>query len=293
MSKIITFQELIFTMQKFWSNQGCAILQPIDTEVGAGTLNRHTFLRVLGPEPWSAAYVQPSRRPTDGRYGKNPNRLQHYYQLQVILKPVPREPQEVYLNSLRSIDLNLIENDIRFIEDDWEHPCIGASGLGWEIWAQGMEITQFTYFQQCGGHELNEISCEITYGLERLAMCIQNVDNIYDIIWTTLPSGKKITYGDIHKQEEYEWSKYNFFYANTEMCHIHFQNHYNQALELLEHELVYPAYECALKCSHIFNILDARMEIKQIDRPIFVGKIRALTKKCAALYLKLIQKPIC
>ncbi len=287
MLNMLTFQELIFALQKFWSTQGCIIVQPIDVEVGAGTLNRHTFLHVLSKDAWNAAYVQPTRRPTDGRFGKNPNRLQHYYQFQVILKPIPANPQEKYLDSLKSIGLDLIDNDIRFVEDDWEHPCIGASGLGWEIWAQGMEITQFTYFQQCGGFELSQIPCEITYGLERLAMCIQNVDNIYDIIWTILPSGQKITYGDIHKQEENEWSYYNFLYADTDMCFAHFQNYHDQALKLLRHGLTYPAYEYALKCSHLFNVLDARLAIKPTNRPIFISKIRALTKQCAIQYLKI------
>lgn len=286
MSKAQTFQEVILRLQQFWSDHGCIIVQPTDLEVGAGTLNKHTFLRVLGPEPWNVAYVEPSRRPTDGRYGENPNRLQHYYQFQVILKPAPHHPQEQYLDSLRTIGLDPIENDVRFVEDDWEHPGLGAAGLGWEVWAQGMEITQFTYFQQCGGIELDPVACELTYGLERLAMYLQNVDNVYDLIWAILPSGQKITYGDVHQQDEKEWSHHNFRYADTDMCSRHFKDYQAQALALLDQKLVLPAYDYALKCSHLFNILDARGVVKATDRPWFISQIRDLAKRCAEGYLE-------
>ncbi|MEI6790129.1 MAG: glycine--tRNA ligase subunit alpha [Myxococcaceae bacterium] len=286
MSKAVTFQEIILRLQKFWSDQGCIITQPTDIEVGAGTLNKNTFLRVLGPEPWNVAYVESCRRPTDGRYGENPNRLQHYYQFQVILKPTPNNPQELYLESLKSIDLDLIQNDIRFVEDDWEHPGLGAAGLGWEVWAQGMEVTQFTYFQQCGGLELDSIACEITYGLERLAMCVQGVDNLYDLIWAFLPSGQPVTYGDMHKQDEFEWSHHNFNQVNIDMCTRHLQDYQAQAMALLEQKLVLPAYDYVLKCSHVFNLLDARGAIKATDRPGYIGKIRDLAKQCASSYLE-------
>ncbi|MES2504865.1 MAG: glycine--tRNA ligase subunit alpha [Myxococcota bacterium] len=281
-----TFQEIILRLQRFWADRGCIIVQPTDVEVGAGTLNKHTFLRVLGPEPWNVAYVEPSRRPTDGRYGENPNRLQHYYQFQVILKPAPNNPQEQYLDSLRAIELDPVENDIRFVEDDWEHPGLGAAGLGWEVWAQGMEVTQFTYFQQCGGLELDEVACELTYGLERLAMCIQGVDNVYDLVWAVLPSGQIVKYGDVHQQDEREWSHHNFSHADIEMYFRHFKDYQAQALSLLEQKLVLPAYDYTLKCSHAFNILDARGAVKATDRPEFIGKIRDLAKRCAEDYLE-------
>ncbi len=286
MSKAPTFQQVILRLQQFWSEKGCIIAQPTDVEVGAGTLNKHTFLRVLGPEPWNVAYVEPSRRPTDGRYGENPNRLQHYYQFQVVLKPAPSNPQEQYLDSLRAIGLDPIEHDVRFVEDDWEHPGLGAAGLGWEVWAQGMEVTQFTYFQQCGGIELDEVSCELTYGLERLAMCAQGVDNVYDLVWAVLPSGQRVTYGDIHKQDEREWSHHNFTYADIDMCSRHFKDYQAQALLLLKQKLVLPAYDYALKCSHLFNLLDARGAVKATDRPWYIGQIRDLAKQCAEGYLE-------
>ncbi|MBH1989077.1 MAG: glycine--tRNA ligase subunit alpha [Myxococcaceae bacterium] len=286
MSKAQTFQEVILRLQQFWSEQGCMIAQPTGVEVGAGTLNKHTFLRVLGPEPWNVAYVEPSRRPTDGRYGENPNRFQHYYQFQVILKPAPRNPQELYLNSLRAIGLDPIENDIRFVEDDWEHPGLGAAGLGWEVWAQGMEVTQFTYFQQCGGLELDEVSCELTYGLERLAMCVLEVDNAYDLTWATLANGQKVTYADVHQQDEREWSHHHFHEVDIEMCQRHLNDYEKQAQSLLDAKLALPAYDYALKCSHLFNLLDARGAIKAIDRPTFIGRVRNLTKRCAELYLE-------
>jgi glycyl-tRNA synthetase alpha chain len=286
MSKAQTFQDVILKLQQFWSDKGCIIAQPTDVEVGAGTLNKHTFLRVLGPEPWNVAYVEPCRRPTDGRYGENPNRLQHYYQFQVILKPAPSNPQELYLDSLRAIGLDPIENDVRFVEDDWEHPGLGAAGLGWEVWAQGMEVTQFTYFQQCGGIELDEVACELTYGLERLAMYLQNVESVYDLVWAILPSGQRITYGDVHKQDEREWSHHNFTYANVEMLLRHFKEYQTQAQALLAEKLVLPAYDYTLKCSHMFNLLDARGAVKATDRPAYIGQIRDLAKQCAESYLE-------
>lgn len=286
MSKAQTFQEVILRLQQYWSDNGCIIAQPTDVEVGAGTLNKHTFLRVLGPEPWNVAYVEPSRRPTDGRYGENPNRFQHYYQFQVILKPAPSNPQELYLESLKAIGLDAIENDIRFVEDDWEHPGLGAAGLGWEVWGQGMEITQFTYFQQCGGLELDEVACELTYGLERIAMCVQGVDNAYDLVWAVMPSGQKVTYADVHRQDEKEWSDHNFNQADIEMCARHLRDYEAQAKSLLEQKLVLPAYDYALKCSHLFNVLDARGAIKAVDRPAYIGRIRDLAKKCAERYLE-------
>ncbi|MBL4818912.1 MAG: glycine--tRNA ligase subunit alpha, partial [Deltaproteobacteria bacterium] len=284
MSKAQTFQEVILRLQQYWSDQGCIILQPVDIEVGAGTLNKHTALRVLGPEPWNAAYVEPSRRPTDGRYGENPNRLQHYYQFQVVLKPTPPSAQELYLSSLKAIGLDPIENDVRFVEDDWEHPGLGAAGLGWEVWAQGMEVTQFTYFQQCGGQELDEVTCELTYGLERLAMYLQDVDNVYDLIWTKLPSGQIITYGDIHLQDEREWSHHNFHHANTEICLQHFKDYQAEAMKMLEQKLPLPAYDYILRCSHLFNILEARGAIQATDRPLYIGKVRNMFKACADAY---------
>ena len=286
MSKVKTFQDVILRLQEYWSKQGCLIVQPTDVEVGAGTLNKHTFLRVLGPEPWSVAYVEPCRRPTDGRYGENPNRLQHYYQFQVILKPAPTDAQEQYLNSLRYLGIDPVEFDVRFVEDDWEHPGLGAWGLGWEVWAQGMEVTQFTYFQQCGGIELSTPSCELTYGLERLAMYIQNVDNVYDLVWAVLPSGQKVTYGDVHLQDEKEWSHHNFSEVNVDMCFKHFDDYREQALALLEKGFVLPAYDYALKCSHLFNLLDARGAVSVTERASYIGRIRDLAKRCAEGYLQ-------
>lgn len=285
MSKAKTFQEVILTLQNYWSKQGCIILQPAGIEVGAGTLNKHTFLRVLGEQPWSAAYVEPSRRPTDGRYGENPNRLQQFYQFQVVLKPIPVNVQEQYLDSLRALGIDPAAFDIRFVEDDWEHPGLGAAGLGWEVWAQGMEVTQFTYFQQCGGFDLKPQTCELTYGLERLAMYLQDVDNVYDLVWTTLPSGQKITYGDVHKQDEYQWSHFNFAEADVEMLHRHFVDYQEQAVKLLAKNFSIPAYEATLKCSHIFNVLDARGAVSVAERAAFIGRIRTLAKACAKNYL--------
>jgi glycyl-tRNA synthetase alpha chain len=265
-------------------------VQPTRTEVGAGTLNKHTFLRVLGPEPWNVAYVEPSSRPTDGRYGENPNRLQHYYQFQVLLKPSPKNVQELYLDSLRALGIDPASFDVRFVEDDWEHPALGAAGLGWEVWAQGMEVTQFTYFQQCGGLELPRVACELTYGLERLAMYLQNVENVYDLVWAELPSGQKISYGDVHKQDEFEWSHYNFKHADTGALFRYFDDCEREAKRLLvvadPHPLVLPAYEHTLKCSHTFNVLQARGVISQTERAAYIARIRDLARGCAETYLQ-------
>lgn len=286
MTKAATFQEVFLTLQNFWASKGCVIAQPTDVEVGAGTLNKHTFLRVLGPEPWNVAYVEPSRRPTDGRYGENPNRLQHYYQFQVVLKPAPSDVQELYLDSLRALGIDPVQFDVRFVEDDWEHPGLGAWGLGWEVWAQGMEVTQFTYFQQCGGVTLDVPAAELTYGLERLAMYIQNVENVYDLVWAVLPSGQKITYGDVHKQDEKEWSHHNFTFADIDMYTRHFNDYEKQAQTLLRENLVLPAYDYALKCSHLFNGLDARGAVSVSERAAYIARVRDLAKACAESYLQ-------
>jgi len=290
MKKYETFQELILKLQRFWISKGCLITEASGVEVGAGTLNKNTFLRVLGPEPWSVAYVEPSIRPTDGRYGKNPNRLQHFYQFQVILKPAPKNVQEQYLDSLRYLGIDPIKFDLRFIEDDWEHPGLGAWGLGWEIWAQGMEITQYTYFQQCGGLDLDVICCEITYGLERLAMCLQNVDRIYDLVWGILPSGQKIFYENIHKCDEFQWSHHNFHEVSINMLFKHFDDHEIQAKKLIKKDLILPAYDYVLKCNHEFNLLDARKAISATERASYVGKVRSLAKLCAIKHLKKREK---
>lgn len=282
-----TFQDMILRLERYWADYGCLIVQPCDVEVGAGTLNKHTFLRVLGDKPWMVAYVEPSRRPADGRYGENPNRMQHFYQYQVILKPIPNNAQELYLDSLRAIGFAPEKFDVRFLEDDWEHPALGSAGLGWEVWALGMEITQFTYFQQNAGMELTTPCCELTYGLERLAMYMQNVDNVFDLVWTVLPNGQKITYGDVHKRDEYEWSHHNFRVANIEMQTRHFEDYYTQAQDLLKENLPIPAYDYVLKCSHAFNILDARGAISVTERAQYIGRIRAMAKSCAARYLEL------
>ncbi len=277
----MTFQDLILKLQSFWAQRGCIIGQPYDIEVGAGTSNPHTFLRVLGPEPWNVAYVEPSRRPTDGRYGENPNRLQHYYQFQVILKPSPRDIQDIYLDSLKYIGINPLEHDIRFVEDDWESPTLGAWGLGWEVWLDGMEITQFTYFQQAGGIDLKPISGEITYGLERIAMYLQGVDNVYNLKWNDT-----VTYGDVHLQGEIEWSYYNFETADINSLFKMFEIYENESLRLIDKKLVLPAYDYCLKCSHTFNLLDARNAISVAERASLISRIRVLAKGCAELYLK-------
>ncbi len=268
------------TLDRFWGDRGCIIQQPYDVEKGAGTMNPATFLRVLGPEPWNVAYVEPSRRPTDGRYGENPNRLQHYYQYQVILKPSPDDVIEVYLDSLRAIGINPLEHDIRLVEDNWESPTLGAWGLGWEVWLDGMEITQFTYFQQCGGFDLKPVSAEITYGLERLALYLQGRDSVFDITWTG-----DITYRDVHFQGEVEHSRYNFEIADVELLHDLFEGYEREAQAVLEQQLVLPAYDYVLKCSHVFNLLDARGAISVTERTGYIARVRALARDCAKAYV--------
>ena len=278
----MTFQELILALHKYWTSKGCLMVQPYDTEVGAGTFNPATFLRVLGPEPWMAAYVEPSRRPTDGRYGENPNRLQHYYQYQVILKPSPQDVQDLYLDSLREIGLDPLKHDVRFVEDDWESPTLGAWGLGWEVWLDGMEITQFTYFQQVGGIDLRPVSAEITYGLERICMYLQQVDNVYDLVWT-----KGVKYGDVHHRGEVEFSKYNFEEADVEMHFKLFEMFEKECKRLNREGLVLPAYDYCLKCSHAFNMLDARGAVSVTERTGYIARVRNLARMCAENYLKL------
>jgi len=274
-----TFQEIILTLQNYWNNQGCAILQPVDLEVGAGTSHTATFLRAIGPEPWKAAYVQPSRRPKDGRYGENPNRLQHYYQFQVVLKPSPDNILDLYLGSLSALGLDLQQNDIRFVEDDWENPTLGAWGLGWEVWLNGMEITQFTYFQQVGGLDCKPVLGEITYGIERLAMYLQSCENVYDLNWTD-----HITYGDVYHQNEVEQSTYNFEYSDANWLFDQFQNYEAQAKRLIEIPLALPAYEMVLKAAHTFNLLDARGAISVTERATYIARIRNLSKAVAQAY---------
>ena len=273
------FQDIIMELNKFWAEKGCVVQQPYDMEVGAGTFHPATLLRALGPEPWKAAYVQPSRRPTDGRYGENPNRLQHYYQYQVVIKPSPLEIQEMYLDSLKRFGLNLLEHDIRFVEDDWESPTLGAWGLGWEVWLDGMEITQFTYFQQAGSLDLQPITVEITYGLERIAMYLQKVDSVYSIAWN-----KEITYGEIFHQAEIEFSAFNFEEANVDGLIHFFDTYETEALKLLDKGLILPAYDYCLKCSHTFNLLDARKAISVAERTRYIGRIRNIARKVAEQY---------
>ena len=275
------FQDVIAKLNDFWAKQGCVILQPYDIEVGAGTFHPATFLRALGPEPFFAAYPQPSRRPTDGRYGENPNRLQHYYQYQVIMKPSPDNIQEIYLESLKTLGIDPLEHDIRFVEDDWESPTLGAWGLGWEVWLDGMEITQFTYFQQIGGFECQPVSVEITYGLERITMYLQGVDNVFDIKWN-----EKVRYKDIHFQGEVEYSKYNFEYADVNLLRNLFQSFEKEGERLLENNLVLPGYDMVIKCSHIFNLLDARGSLSPIERANYIARVRNLAKKTAQLWIK-------
>ncbi|HZY67892.1 MAG TPA: glycine--tRNA ligase subunit alpha [Devosia sp.] len=287
-----SFQGLILTLQQFWANQGCVILQPYDMQMGAGTFHTATTLRALGPKPWNAAYVQPSRRPKDGRYGENPNRLQHYYQFQVILKPSPENIQELYLQSLKEIGLDSALHDIRFVEDDWESPTLGAWGLGWECWCDGMEVSQFTYFQQVAGFECKPVPGEITYGLERLAMYVQGVENVYDLNFNG-GGNDKVTYGDVFLQNEQEQSRYNFEYANTEMLFRHFADAEAECKALLEqgkgadgrHTLAVPAYEQVIKASHNFNLLDARGVISVTERQSYILRIRELAKACGAAWL--------
>jgi glycyl-tRNA synthetase alpha chain len=278
----LTFQEIIFKLQKFWSDNGCVILQPYDIEVGAGTFHPATTLRSLGTKPWQAAYVQPSRRPTDGRYGENPNRLQHYYQFQVIIKPSPKDVQKLYLKSLTSLGIIYKDHDIRFVEDDWESPTLGASGLGWEVWCDGMEITQFTYFQQMAGFECKPVSAEITYGLERICMYIQNKNNVYDLEWNSFG----VKYGDVFLQAEKEFSAYNFEHANTDSLLEQFNKVEQESKDLVEKKLCLPAYDQCLKASHLFNLLDARGVISVTERANYINKIRILAKACGELWIE-------
>ena len=276
---MLTFQEIILTLQRYWSNQGCVLLQPYDMEMGAGTFHPATFLRALGPEPWKSAYTQPSRRPKDGRYGNNPNRLQHYYQFQVVMKPSPNNIQDLYLDSLRELKIDLAINDIRFVEDDWESPTLGSWGLGWEVWLNGMEVTQFTYFQQVGGLDCKPVLGEITYGLERLAMNLQGVENVFDLIWAD-----GVTYGDVYHQNEVEQSKYNFEQSNITFLLEQFIVYESEAKRLLELSLPLPSYEQVLKCSHTFNLLDARGAISVTERAAYIGRIRTLARLVAKAY---------
>jgi len=278
-----TFQGLILALQDYWSSQGCILLQPLDQEVGAGTFHPATFLRAIGPEPWNAAYVQPSRRPTDGRFGENPNRLQHYYQFQVALKPSPDNIQEMYLGSLRYLGLDLLEHDIRFVEDNWESPTLGAWGLGWEVWLNGMEVTQFTYFQQIGGLECRPVTGEITYGLERIAMYLQGVKSVYDLVWTDGPLGV-VTYGDVFHQNEVEMSAYNFDHANVDFMFQCFNTYELECQKLIELNLPLPAYEMVLKASHTFNLLDARHAISVTERQRYILRVRTLSRAVAEAY---------
>ena len=280
MAQALTFQEVILRLQAFWGERGCVLTQGYDLEVGAGTFNPHTFLRVLGPEPWRTAYVEPSRRPTDGRYGENPNRLQHYFQYQVVLKPSPLEVQDVYLESLHGLGIDPLAHDIRFVEDDWESPTLGAAGLGWEVWLDGMEVTQFTYFQQVGGIELAPVSVELTYGLERICMYLQGVDSVYDLAWTP-----EVTYGEVYHQNEVEWSGYNFNVADVALNQRLFDDFEREAGAALAAGLVLPAYDFVLKCSHAFNMLDARAAISVTERVGYIARVRALARQVAHAYL--------
>ncbi len=282
----MTFQQIILSLQEYWARQGCIVLQPYDMEVGAGTFHTATTLRSLGPNDWKAAYVQPSRRPTDGRYGENPNRLQHYYQYQVLLKPSPDNVQELYLDSLRAIGIEPTEHDVRFVEDDWESPTLGAWGLGWEVWLDGMEVTQFTYFQQVGGIECKPVPSEITYGLERLAMYIQGVDSVYDLVWVEREDGQAFTYGDVFLENEKEFSAYNFEYADVDLLLANFNNYESECSKLLEAKLPLPAYDCVLKCSHAFNLLDARGAISATERMGYILRVRTIAKGCCLSYLE-------
>ncbi|MFZ9406699.1 MAG: glycine--tRNA ligase subunit alpha [Burkholderiaceae bacterium] len=276
---MITFQQVILRLQDYWDRQGCALLQPYDMEVGAGTFHTATFLRAIGPEPWRAAYVQPSRRPKDGRYGDNPNRLQHYYQYQVALKPSPPDIQEIYLESLKALGINPSRNDIRFVEDDWESPTLGAWGLGWEVWLNGMEVTQFTYFQEVGSLKCQPVTGEITYGLERLAMYLQGVQSVYDLVWT-----EGVTYRDVFHQNEVEQSTYNFEHSNAAMLFRHFDEYESEAKRLIDAGLALPAYEMIMKCSHSFNLLDARGAISVTERAAYIGRVRTLARAVAQAY---------
>ena len=280
MAKKLSVQEIILTLQNYWSNQGCLLLQAYDTEKGAGTMSPYTFLRAIGPEPWNAAYVEPSRRPADGRYGENPNRLFQHHQFQVVMKPSPENIQELYLGSLEALGINPLEHDIRFVEDNWENPSLGCAGLGWEVWLDGMEVTQFTYFQQVGGLECHPVTSEITYGLERLASYIQEVESVYDLVWTG-----DVQYGDIFTQPEYEHSKYAFEESNAELLMQLFTDFEKEATVLMEKGLVHPAYDYVLKCSHAFNLMDARGIISATDRAGFLGRIRKMARTIAKTFV--------
>ena len=281
----MNFQDVILNLQKFWGDKGCVLIQPYDMEVGAGTFHPATLLKALGPEPWKTAYVQPSRRPTDGRYGENPNRLQHYYQFQVLIKPSPPDIQQLYLESLKVLGVDPLEHDIRFVEDDWESPTLGAAGLGWEIWLDGMEVTQFTYFQKTGSIELSPISVELTYGLERISMYLQGVDNVFDLKWND-----EITYRDVFHQQEVEQSKYNFEIADIDMFFENFSKYEAEAHKIVKNGLVLPAYECCLKCSHIFNMLDARGAISVTERTGYIKRIRDIARACSRIYVEQREK---
>jgi glycyl-tRNA synthetase alpha chain len=278
---MMNFQEIIFHLNRYWAKRGAVVVQPYDLETGAGTFNPATTLRALGPEPWNAAYVEPSRRPTDGRYGKNPNRMQLFYQYQVLIKPAPQDIQNLYLESIRTMGIDFSKHDVRFVHDDWESPTLGATGLGWEVWIDGMEITQFTYFQQIGGLELDPISVELTYGLERIAMFIQGKDNVYDIMWNDT-----LTYGDMRKREEFEFSTYNFEAASVDMLKDHFGEFEGEAVMLVEKGLVLPAYDMVIKCSHTFNMLEARGAISVTERTGYIGRVRNLARTVAEAYVR-------
>ena len=277
----LSFQDLILTLQRYWGEQGCAILQPLDVEMGAGTFHPATFLRSLGPDPWRAAYVQPCRRPGDARYGENPNRLGHYYQFQVLIKPSPADIQQAYIGSLEAIGIDLTKHDLRFVEDNWESPTLGAWGLGWEVWLDGMEVTQFTYFQQCGGFDLDPISVELTYGLERLAMYLQGVDSVYELEWV-----EGISYGDVYHRNEVEQSHYNFTHADTALLYTLFQGSFDECAKLAVLGLALPAYDHCMKCSHTFNLLDARGAISVAERANYIRRVRQLSVACAQAWLK-------
>jgi len=281
----VTLQNLLLALHRFWADQGCVIHIAYDLEVGAGTFHPATFLKVLGPDPWRTAYVQPCRRPTDGRYGENPNRLQHYYQYQVILKPSPDDVQDLYLQSLRALGINPKQHDIRFMQDDWESPTLGAWGLGWEVRLDGMEITQFTYFQEVGGIELNPISAELTYGTERIAMYLQGVDNVFDLLWT-----EGVTYGDIHHEDEVQFSKYNFEVADVKVLMSTFTAYEAEGKRLAEQGLILPTYDCCIKASHLFNLLDARGALSVAERTAYIARVRGLARLCAEGYVGMLSK---
>ena len=285
---VLTFQDMILALDKYWADQGCTVMQPYDSEVGAGTFHTATTLRSLGPAAWRTCYPQPCRRPADGRYGENPNRMQHYYQFQVILKPCPQDSQDLYLGSLAAIGLDPAKHDVRFVEDDWESPTLGAWGLGWEVWLDGMEVTQYTYFQQVGGIEVDPVPVEITYGLERIAMYIQGVDSVYDLIWSYLPDGTPMTYGDVFHENEYEFSCYNFEVANVAMMRRKFDEYEEECHSCLDHKLPLPAYDCVMKCSHAFNLLDARGAISATERANYILRVRTIAKACCEAYLELV-----